>query len=63
MKATSKSKTFSKGTDFQEVADFITDQIETTDFDLYNLEGDDCQLTSKYLITVVKYTPDKEEEK
>lgn len=56
----SKSKTFPKGTDFQEVADFITKEIDTTPFDLGNLDNeDDCQTTAKYIITITKL-PERE---
>jgi hypothetical protein len=62
---TSKSKTFSKDTDFGEVISWFTDQIETND---YQPEGVDwsggepgpidprCDLVSKYIITVTKVT-------
>jgi hypothetical protein len=61
MKPQSKSKTFPKGTDFGEVADFITKQIDTTEFDLGSLDReDDCELKAKYLITIVRY-PEKSE--
>lgn len=55
----SKSKTFPKGTDFQEIADFISKQVDTTPLDLGNLDNEmDCQTTSKYLITITKYPAD-----
>lgn len=51
----SKSKTFPKGTNFQEVADFITKEIDTTTFNLGTLDiEDDCTTQSKYLITITK---------
>jgi hypothetical protein len=61
MKPQSKSKTFPKGTDFQEVADFITKQIETSESELgSHVYEDNCKLKAMYLITIVKH-PEKEE--
>ena len=53
----SKSKTFPKGTDFTEVADFISEQV-----DCIVMPAEDHSysgVTAKYLITITKY-PEKE---
>lgn len=61
MKPQSKSKTFPKGTDFQELADFFTKEIHTTNFDMGDLDREgDCSTLEKYLITIIRY-PEKEE--
>ncbi len=54
MKPKSKSKTFPKGTDFQEIGDWLEDLF---------IHATEQVTKNKVLITVTKYDTDKEEDK
>lgn len=59
MKPQSKSKTFPKGTTIAEIHDWMVFQFDTHE---QGVNGKyHSAIASKYLITVVKYNPEKEE--